>query len=141
EPAWGPLSFYESSQITQEGLYGVARFSLAEPLKLIVGARVSNYEKTGHGIYTPAYDIEHKREVTPYAGLILDVTKNVSAYASYTDIFLPQSVRNASGAYLDPILGRSVEAGFKGEFFDGGLNVSAAAFRIEQDNLGQSTGA
>ena len=140
-PAWTALTFYEESELTQQGLYGVARFNVAEPLKLIVGARVSNYEKTGHGIYTPAYDIEHKREVTPYAGLILDVTKNVSAYVSYTDIFLPQSVRNASGAYLDPILGRSVEAGFKGEFFDGGLNVSAAAFRIEQDNLGQSTGA
>ena len=31
-PNWGPQTFYERSETTQDGLYGVARFSLADPL-------------------------------------------------------------------------------------------------------------
>ena len=41
-PTSGALSFYERSKTTQKALYGVGRFSLADPLKLIVGARVTN---------------------------------------------------------------------------------------------------
>lgn len=134
EPAWGPLSFYEASQTTQQGLYSVARFNLADPLKLIVGARVSDYEKKGLDAANNASRIT-ANEVTPYAGLIYDIDDNVSAYVSYTDIFLPQSERTISKQYLAPIVGKSYETGVKGEFLDGRLNASVAIFRILQDNL------
>jgi outer membrane receptor for ferric coprogen and ferric-rhodotorulic acid len=61
-------------------------------------------------------------------------------YASYTSIFQPQNKRDINGSYLDPILGKSIEAGVKGEFFGGRLNASAAVFKINQENLAQSTG-
>lgn len=138
EPTWGPLSFYESSQVTQEGVYGVARFSLADPLKLIVGTRVSNYKKEGRGAAATPEPIEQKHELSPYAGLVYEVSRNVSAYASYTDIFLPQSERSQGAQYLDPIVGSNVEVGLKGEFLDGRLNASAAVFRIEQDGLAKA---
>jgi outer membrane receptor for ferric coprogen and ferric-rhodotorulic acid len=139
-PTWGAATFYESSVTRQEALYGVARFAIADPLKLIVGARVTNYTKTGHGLWTPAYEVKNEHEVTPYAGLAYDLNDSWSAYASYTEIFQPQNLKNLAGSTLDPITGKSAETGVKGEFFDGRLNVSAAVFKIRQDNLGQAAG-
>jgi outer membrane receptor for ferric coprogen and ferric-rhodotorulic acid len=139
-PTWGAASFYESSVTRQEALYGVARFAITDPLKLIVGARVTNYTKTGHGLWTPAYEVKNEHEVTPYAGLVYDLNDSWSAYASYTEIFQPQNMKNLAGSTLDPITGKSAETGIKGEFFDGRLNVSAAVFKIRQDNLGQAAG-
>lgn len=140
EPAWGPVTFYEESETRQDALYGVARFSLTDPLRLILGSRVTNYEKTGHDAFSPAYALKHDHEITPYAGLIYDINDNYSAYASYTDIFQPQNLKDLSGKNLDPILGKSMETGVKGEFLGGRLNASAAVFRIVQDNLGQAAG-
>ncbi|GGX94869.1 TonB-dependent siderophore receptor [Massilia dura] len=136
QPAWSPRTFYERSETKQQGLYGVLRFSLADPLKLIVGARVSNYEKTGVGLWTAAYAIKKDREVTPYAGLVYDIDRNWSAYASYTDIFQPQNLKDFDGNLLDPIVGKSYETGIKGAFLDNRLNAQFSVFRIKQDKLG-----
>ena len=140
EPRWGAPTFYESSRTKQEAFYGMGRFSLADPLKLIVGARLTDYEKEGAGLWTAAYAIRHDHEVTPYAGLVLDIDRNYSAYASYTDIFQPQNRKDLDGNLLDPIVGRSIEAGVKGEFFGGRLNGSLAVFQIRQDGLAQEAG-
>lgn len=140
EPAWGAPTFYESSVTKQEALYSVARFSIADPLTVIAGVRLTNYEKTGHGLWTPAYAIKHDGEVTPYAGVVYDLNDNYSLYASYTDIFQPQNFKDINGSNLDPVVGKSSEAGIKGEFFGGRLNASLAVFKIKQDNLGQEAG-
>ena len=137
EPTWGPLAFYEASVTKQDALYGVARFSLSDPLKAIIGARVTNYDKSGTGAWVPPYQMKYDRELTPYAGLVYDISENFSTYVSYTDIFQPQNRRDFAGAILDPIVGKSSEAGVKGEFFDGRLNASFAVFKITQDNLAQ----
>ena len=47
----------------------------------------------------------------------------MSAYASYTDIFLPQSERDANGQQIEPIVGKSYELGLKSELFDGRLKL------------------
>ncbi|MPQ56475.1 TonB-dependent siderophore receptor [Duganella sp. FT27W] len=139
-PTWGPETFYERSETTQDGLYGVGRFSLADPLKLIVGARVAKYEKSGTGLYTAAYNIKHDNEVTPYAGLVYDINSTFSAYGSYTEIFQPQNYKDLAGNYLDPIEGKNKEIGIKGEFLDGRVNASFALFKISQDKLAQAAG-
>ena len=139
EPLWGPLRFYERGVTKQDALYGVARLNLADPLKLIVGARVTNYRRIGEGASTAAYELKTRSEVTPYAGLVYDINKELSVYASYTDIFEPQNRRTVSGSYIDPIKGRSFETGIKGEFLDGKLQASAAIFQIKQKNLAVAT--
>ncbi|CAL95610.1 ferric-rhodotorulic acid/ferric-coprogen receptor FhuE [Azoarcus olearius] len=137
EPAWGPETLSEAYETVQEAAYAVARLSLADPLKLIVGARVSNWTRDGQ-TPTARYEFDHKGVVTPYAGLIYDIDGQHSAYASYTDIFNPQNYRDRNGDYLDPLTGKSYEVGVKGEYFGGRLNASLAVFRIEQDNLAQT---
>lgn len=140
EPDWGEERFFEGSETTQQAIYGVARFSLTDPLSLIVGTRLNSYEKSGHGLYVQPYDMDYDLVVTPYAGLVYDLTDHLSAYASYTDIFQPQNKRDASGDLLDPITGESSELGIKGAFMNGRLNASFAVFHIVQDGLGQATG-
>jgi outer membrane receptor for ferric coprogen and ferric-rhodotorulic acid len=140
EPQWGAPTFYESSQTRQEAVYGVARFSITDPLKAIVGARVTNYDKTGVGAWSPAYQLKHDHQLTPYAGLVYDLTDSLSAYASYTDIFQPQNRKDLAGNILDPVVGKSYETGVKGEFLDGRVQASLAVFKIKQDKLAQEAG-
>ncbi|WZB68677.1 TonB-dependent receptor [Achromobacter xylosoxidans] len=50
----------------------------------------------------------------PYAGIVYDLTPEQSVYASYTDIFQPQSSQDRNGNVLDPIVGKNYEMGWKG---------------------------
>jgi hypothetical protein len=47
--------------------------------------------------------------VTPYVGAVADVSATTSLYASYTDIFDPQTMRDRRGIYLDPLKGKNYE--------------------------------
>jgi len=116
---------------TQDGLYMTTRLSLADPLKLILGGRLDWYDydnRDGEG------DYKVTRNVTRYAGLIFDLDDHHSLYASYSDIFTPQSAQDTSGTPVRPIQGKNYEIGIKGEYFDGALNASLALFRVDQEN-------
>ena len=134
EPNWNPLALASEGTITQKAGYAAARLSLADPLKLIIGARYTDWKSEGEGA-----DRQHK-VTTPYAGLVFDINDTYSAYTSYTEIFQPQTLKDRNGSYLDPVDGKSYEVGVKGAWFDNRLNASLAVFRIEQDNVGQITG-
>lgn len=134
EPNWNPLALASEGTITQKAGYVAARLSLADPLKLIIGARYTDWKSEGENA-----DRSHK-ETTPYAGLVFDINDTYSAYTSYTEIFQPQTLKDRNGSYLDPVDGKSYEVGVKGAWFDNRLNASLAVFRIEQDNVGQITG-
>ncbi|MBS7778100.1 TonB-dependent receptor [Acidovorax sp. CCYZU-2555] len=114
------------------GVYGVARWNLTDALKLITGLRVSDYERTN--VVTGAVTPRESGVVTPYAGLIYDIDSQYSAYASYSDIFSPQTNRSQDGKVLDPVTGTNYEVGVKGELLNRRLNVSAAVFHLAQQN-------
>lgn len=137
EPNWGPKRTYVTRDTKQTGLYAVTRLTLAEPLKLILGSRVTDWEVEGMNWDGSLYKFEHDDEVTPYAGLIIDLNDTYSAYASYTEIFQPQNLQDKNGDFLEPIDGKNYETGVKAAYLDGRLNTSLSVFRIEQDNLGQ----
>ncbi len=121
------------------GIYATSRFNLTDKLKTIVGARLSDYET-----YIDTYSVanvatrsamQSKKVVTPYVGVVYDLNEKYSVYASYTDVFKPQSQRDTSGDVLKPVTGSSYEMGVKGELLDGALNVSAAIFQAKQNNV------
>lgn len=134
------------SKTTQKAVYAAARFSLADPLSLIVGARDTRYQNdqyTYSGTARTTTYIHYKKsdEITPYAGLVYDLNDVWSVYASYTSIFQPQTgYYDANDNPLDPRTGKNYEIGAKAAWFDNRLNASLAVFRIEQDNLAVSTG-
>ncbi|MDV4276676.1 TonB-dependent receptor [Acinetobacter baumannii] len=77
---------------------------------------------------------------TPYAGILFDITKEITSYLSYTGIYKPQTDANSmygiDGNVLEPITGNTWEVGVNAGFFDNSLNIHLAAFRMLQNNVG-----
>ncbi|KJV26564.1 ferric-rhodotorulic acid/ferric-coprogen receptor FhuE [Pantoea sp. SM3] len=130
EPEWQGWYLNANDVIRQKSAYTAARFSLADPLSLIIGARYTEWSTNGSsGNVT-------KNNTTPYAGLVYDINDTWSAYASYTSIFQPQTYRDSTGHYLSPVTGKSYETGLKSAWYDGRLTATFAVFRIQQENVG-----
>ncbi|MBD8093600.1 TonB-dependent siderophore receptor [Pseudomonas fluorescens] len=133
EPNWGDVGFKNDETTRQTGNYATARFSLMDDLHLLLGTRIANYQVTGTS------DTKDTGKVIPYAGLVYDLNDNYSLYASYTDIYLPQTAyRDTSNKMLEPDEGTNYELGLKGEFFDGRLNASLAYFEIKEENRAEA---
>ncbi len=128
-----------SEKVDQEGLYVTTRWNLADQLKVILGARLDWYDATSiydqiNDQYYTSGKTREVRHLTRYAGVIYDLDDNHSVYASYTDIFQPQTEKNGDGGGIKPITGENYEVGIKGEYFGGALNASASVFQIDQLN-------
>ena len=128
---------------SQRGTYAAFKFNVLDDLNVIVGARSSDYD---YDYYywsgEPQTTKMHERgEVTPYAGIIYDLTPEQSVYVSYSDIFKPQSNRDINGSIIGPVVGSNYEVGWKGEFYGGRLNASTALFLVKRDNLAVADGS
>ena len=130
--------------IRQKGLYGSWRVKPFEPLTVVLGSRVSwydySYKSWTQNAFSdvvtaqPESTANENGEVTPYAGIVYDLSREWAVYASYTDVFEPQTARDASGSVLKPVIGSNYEVGLKGELMDGRVNTSLAVFRYDQEN-------
>ncbi|MCO8309070.1 TonB-dependent siderophore receptor [Pseudomonas mandelii] len=132
-------------RIKQYGAYSTARLKLADPLTFVLGSRVSWYKSETDSVSfwrgegTPiSSEAKETGQVTPFAALLFDINDNLTAYASYADIFTPQgNYKTITGATLKPLIGQSYELGIKGEWFDGRLNSSFNLFRTIQKDAAQ----
>jgi outer membrane receptor for ferric coprogen and ferric-rhodotorulic acid len=123
------------------GAFAALNIEIANPLHLLVGSRITKFERVNNKGTTTAQAQKYNAEVIPYLGLIYDINENFSTYASYTSIFNPTSVRkDTNGNYLDPEEGNTIEFGLKSEFYEGLLNTSIAYFITNQDNLAVTDG-
>lgn len=134
---WPAFSQSESASVRQKSVYGVTRFSLADPLTLIVGARYTDWHgSTWSSDPSVGNHSQDEDDITPYGGLVYDLNDVWSTYLSYSEIFQPQSYRLEGGSgYLDPLVGKNYETGIKAAWFEGLLNASFSVFRLEQDNV------
>ncbi|MDH7792290.1 outer membrane receptor for ferric coprogen and ferric-rhodotorulic acid [Ochrobactrum sp. AN78] len=129
EPIWNDPKGQLDNDTRQIGLYSAVRLNISDPLKLILGARYTDYKNT----QTDTFKV-----VSPYAGIVYDLNDNLSVYASYTDIFQPQDYLDKNGNFLDPLQGSNYETGVKGSFFDDRLNASFSMFLTKQDNVAEA---
>ncbi|MBS7777114.1 TonB-dependent receptor [Acidovorax sp. CCYZU-2555] len=124
-------------RVKQYGSYVTTRLNLADPLKLILGSRLDWYDyETSYNGSGSGYSVD--RKFTPYAGVVYDLDDTYSLYGSWTKIFQPQGSKARSGTLLPPVTGTNYEVGIKGEYLNGALNGSLAAFKILQTNLARS---
>lgn len=122
------------TEIIQRGVYSALRFSLADPVKLIVGARVSQY-KINQSDGSTDFNDEKKGAITPYVGVVYALNPTYSLYTSYTTIFNPQTYRDSDNHVLKPTRGNNREVGIKGRYLDGRLNASLSLFDTHLDNV------
>lgn len=125
---------------TQSGFYLATRLKPTDELSLILGGRITNWrtrtDRTSTaGVQTRGTERKESGVVTPYAGIVYDLTPQWSVYGSYTDIFRPATVYDVNGDLLDPAEGLNLEAGVKFAFFENRLNLSLAVFRTKKDNV------
>ncbi|MDR7154792.1 outer membrane receptor for ferric coprogen and ferric-rhodotorulic acid [Sphingobium xenophagum] len=138
EPGWPYLGQYGNDE-KQTAAFATLRIKPLPMLSVIAGGRLTDWRReywnqtTGEGRTVSPTSV--KGEFTPYVGVILDVTRNVSLYASYTSIFSPQSYRDINGDYLDPLTGKNYEIGAKADLMNGRLALSGAWFSIRQSNF------
>lgn len=138
KPAFDLFSDGSDFDFRRDTVYANVRWNLADTLRLTTGANHSKVRMDGIGYGAPKSTDASK--TTPFVGTVWDFAPAYSLYAAYGGIFAQQTEQDASGTPLDPIEGRNLEAGIKGEWFDGRLNASASAFRVRQDNLARSIG-
>jgi outer membrane receptor for ferric coprogen and ferric-rhodotorulic acid len=128
-------SSYEDKR---NSVYAAARFNLADNWKLLAGLNSTRAKSSGESYGTSKYKSASK--TTPYAGIVYDINSYLSAYASHTAIFNPQSETDINGNPLDPVEGKTTEAGLKSALFENRLNLSAAVFKTSQDNTAEQAG-
>lgn len=128
-------SYYQDKR---KAAFVAARWDLADNTRLLTGLTTAKADSSGLSYGVSKF--RSARKTTPYVGLVHDLNRHLSAYASYSGVFNPQSETDASGSTLAPVEGRTVELGLKGEWFDKKLNASGALFRTKQDNTAEQAG-
>ncbi|MDE9568350.1 TonB-dependent siderophore receptor [Xenorhabdus bovienii] len=135
EPTWAKSRTHGSDgYIEQTAGYAVTQLSLADPVTLILGGRITSWKTRGDDFNLPK-NASYSDEFVPYGGLVYNITSNASVYGSYTKIFDPESRINRNGQLLKPVTGENYELGLKGVALDNGLDYSLALFEIRQDNF------
>lgn len=132
---------YVSTQ--QYGVYGNVRLSLMDGLTLVAGGRGTWWQSTLTPNPNPDYnfwgDTAHDDRIdgkfSPVVGVVYDIDRHYSVYASYTSIFMPQTGDyTVTGNIIQPVEGLQYEAGLKAENFDARLNSSLALFQVTEKN-------
>lgn len=128
EPDFAPYTPTSTEQ-EQYGVYGQVHLKPIEWGTIILGGRMSWWEANSA---TSNQSVD--AEVTPFAGLTIDLNDQFSVYGSYASIFQPQNARTVSGSFLNPRTGNQYEVGVKAELFGGNALGHVALFRIEDEN-------
>ncbi|MCW3153690.1 TonB-dependent receptor [Achromobacter spanius] len=132
----------QDMQVNQKILYAATVLHPTDRFAFILGGRLTNYSwsqdiRYANGRYV-GYSTNVSRKLIPYTGVTYDLDANHTVYASYTDVFKPQAYNfDANNRQLDPLTGKSIELGAKGEYLDGRLNASVALFQLKQDNVAE----
>jgi outer membrane receptor for ferric coprogen and ferric-rhodotorulic acid len=128
-----------SSWLTiRRSAYGAVRLNPADSTKVILGANWTQIHSSGVNYSTPhSYS---RTKTTPYVGIVQDLNDTISAYASYTRIFNPQTEVDVNNKPLEPIEGSNLEGGFKSEWLNKRLLGSIAIFRAQQKHTAETAG-
>lgn len=138
EPVFGPNVDQGNINAKQRSVYSSANFSLADDLNLILGSRYINYDEDDT---TYGKDEErHASEWIPYIGTVYALTDRLNVYASYTEIFQPQSKVDINNKTLDPAEGETYEMGLKMDFNDQRALATLSLFKSEQNNVAEVAG-
>lgn len=142
EPVWGATSVGNDGTQELARFYAAARLALTDRLKAIAGVNAIRLNRDGTSIYGGGVNLDNEttEKVSPYAGLTCDLTSNLLAYASYSDIFQAQDQRDVDGHFLAPMKGVNAEVGLKAEWLDRRLLTTAAVFDAKQLGLATEAG-
>lgn len=124
------------TRLQKSGLYGSVRLRPAEDWAVIIGGRYTLQDRSSQHDMDGSQTSQSREGhvLVPYAGVVYDLSRSASIYASTAEIYQSQAGKFAAplpGTPLDPVRGRTYELGIKGEWLQG-LTASAALFHTEK---------
>lgn len=119
----------------QDSYYVSTRLNLTDALSVLLGARTVDIEQDGISYGAPQAASDD--ETVPYAGITYEVLPGTMLYASYSEVFNPQTWVDANLLPLGAVRGESTEVGVKQELFSGSAVLTLAYFESAQENFGE----
>lgn len=128
---------FQSTDIDQkqDSYYVSTRLTLTDELSVLLGARTVDIEQDGISYGAPQTASDN--ETVPYAGITYEVLQGTMLYASYSEVFNPQTWVDADLLPLGAVRGESSEIGIKQNVFAGNAILTLAMFESSQDNFGE----
>lgn len=128
-------SGYNATKYYTTGYYLQNQMTINK-LQVLLGLRFNDYYDF-EGYRTNKEQKTKQSKFIPRLGLVYSIMDNLNVYGTYTESFEPQKVSNLApnvGGPFDPLQGKMVELGLKGEFFNKRLAANLAAYGIRQKN-------
>jgi len=130
---------HTENTLSETGLYGKVNYKPIDKLSLIAGGRLSHYEiESDDKIINADASTDSSSKATGYGAAVYELTPNINAYGSYTQVFTPQYVANKDGELLKPREGDQIEIGLKGHWQDT-LSARLSAYRLTDENAAAPT--
>lgn len=133
-------SINTNSEKKQVGGYIATQLQATDSLAFILGGRYSKVNNKSFNRSTQTMAGFTASEFTPYAGITYDINDTLTAYTSYSQLFIPQSQKDINGIFVAPATGDNIELGLKASFNDDKLNASLSAFHSRKDGLAVRAG-
>jgi iron complex outermembrane recepter protein len=134
--------FENQSNSYRVGLYFQDQVALLPNLKILLGGRFDfvNFKDENQPDIINGAETEiterYYEKFSPRFGLVYQPLQNLSLYASYSSAFKPNEFATAVGGQpLEPESSTQYEVGVKGEFLDGKLTATLAAYEITKNNV------
>lgn len=128
-------------------LYLFDTITITPNLLLNGGIRWTDFKASGTGFTSGVpFAVSNESDFWSYqGGIVFKPTESTSLYVSYANAKTPPGTTAGEGAenigvaneLYEPIGTENWEAGAKAELFGGGLLLSAAAFRVDRNNIQQ----
>jgi len=131
-----PVTFNGRDSGDTEAAYAQVMFSVLDRTRLLLGARYdrTSQESTFTNAGGSSIETANNSAWTGRIGVTQDLTRNVTAYATYAESFNPVFDESRTGAILEPETGTGYEVGLKSEWFNKRLAATLAAYRQDLDN-------
>ena len=130
---------HTENTLSETGLYGKVNYKPIDKLSLIAGGRLSHYDiESDDKISNANASTDSSSKATGYGAAVYEMTPNINAYGSYTQVFTPQYVANKDGEILKPREGDQIEIGLKGHWQDT-LSARLSGYRLTDENAAAPT--
>lgn len=96
---------------------------------------IVDQETTLRSDFGDSEEQQQQEAFSPRVGIVYKPIEPLSVYASFSQSFVPNTARAFDNSILEAERGTQFEAGIKGEFLDGRLSATLAAFNITKSNI------
>lgn len=126
----------ENNRVDTLGIYLQDQIAFSDSLKLLLGGRFDLFDQRSIDLVSNTTFNQERQRFSPRLGIVYQPSEQISLYASYSQSFNPDIFSiSADGSPLEPTTGTQYEVGIKGEFFDGRLSTTLAAYQISKENV------